>query len=272
MSALLLASAVGEGCIAVVGLIVAVISAVIFGTFGSPERERNLGAVGERFGGVYVPGFAEGDRVEFRVDGTPAHLNHFAGARGFPPFTRIRFDLAPAGCLRVFPEGIFASLRKAFGVQDIEVRDARFDGAFVIKGSPERWVCEVLDPETRQRINALASLGESVIGGAAIVIEAGPPGITVTCGKDLTGESRTLHAFVDHSLALFRRIATPGPNPVRIISASVGTPPGACPICANPLDAGARSCPACATPHHADCWNYFGGCAIYACTNRGGRN
>src|SRR5688572_24640795 len=38
-----------------------------------------------------------------------------------------------------------------------------------------------------------------------------------------------------------------------------------CPVCANAIGGAARACTRCATPHHADCWEYSGGCAIYGC-------
>lgn len=38
-----------------------------------------------------------------------------------------------------------------------------------------------------------------------------------------------------------------------------------CPVCANAIQNAERACARCATPHHADCWAYSGGCAIYGC-------
>lgn len=38
-----------------------------------------------------------------------------------------------------------------------------------------------------------------------------------------------------------------------------------CPVCGSDVDVPAWSCSRCETPHHADCAEYFGGCAIFAC-------
>jgi hypothetical protein len=39
-----------------------------------------------------------------------------------------------------------------------------------------------------------------------------------------------------------------------------------CPVCATPFEGvEARACPRCETPHHADCWEFAGGCAVYGC-------
>lgn len=39
-----------------------------------------------------------------------------------------------------------------------------------------------------------------------------------------------------------------------------------CPVCAGAItEATPRTCPRCDTPHHGDCWDYVGGCAIFGC-------
>ena len=38
-----------------------------------------------------------------------------------------------------------------------------------------------------------------------------------------------------------------------------------CPVCASAVDFDAVVCPRCSTPHHRECWQYIGGCAIFGC-------
>ena len=40
-----------------------------------------------------------------------------------------------------------------------------------------------------------------------------------------------------------------------------------CLICKENLTGSITVCPTCRTPHHSDCWQYNGGCAIYGCGN-----
>lgn len=45
-----------------------------------------------------------------------------------------------------------------------------------------------------------------------------------------------------------------------------------CPVCGTGISERPFLCPHCDTPHHADCWDYNGGCATYGCTGvPGGR-
>lgn len=42
-------------------------------------------------------------------------------------------------------------------------------------------------------------------------------------------------------------------------------PAAACPVCGDALGAAPRRCGRCDTPHHAECWDYVPGCAIFGC-------
>lgn len=54
--------------------------------------------------------------------------------------------------LHITPEGFFTGLGKAFGVQDIQVGDQRFDQAFLIKGRDEAKVVRLLSAEVRDEL------------------------------------------------------------------------------------------------------------------------
>jgi len=38
-----------------------------------------------------------------------------------------------------------------------------------------------------------------------------------------------------------------------------------CPVCGTDVIEQPKTCPRCATPHHRECWDYAGGCAIFGC-------
>jgi hypothetical protein len=266
------AVASGDGGAVFVVFFLFMIVAVLLTVMKGGRRKDNLKAAAERLHGVIVPSFWSGDRLEFAVDGVPAVLIHGAGGENRPAQTRARFQFTPPGILRIVPEGLFASLRKAFGARDIELGDPGFDGGFLVQGSPEPWVREVLDEPTRRQILRLAQLGASFWNGAHVSIEAGPGGVTIFCQRDLADDGSQLNAFLDGAVAVFRNLRTPVTEGISILPAEEHAVRGDCPVCASPLDAAPRHCPMCRTPHHRDCWEYFGGCAIYACVRRGGRS
>jgi len=56
-----------------------------------------------------------------------------------------------------------------------------------------------------------------------------------------------------------------------IAGAPAGDEEAACRVCGVALGRERVCCVACGTPHHPDCWDYNGGCAIYACGCKDGR-
>ncbi|HXX95007.1 MAG TPA: hypothetical protein VEN81_15380 [Planctomycetota bacterium] len=265
----LLASSRGDpplvffGIIAVLGLGVTLIT--------RSQRRSRMEAVAQYFRGQLLTSSWSGDRIELAVDGIPAQVSYDPGGRSRRTTTRIHFNFSPPGVLRIGPENFFASFRKAFGAQDIEFGDSRFDGAFLVQGGPEPWVRDVLVPEARRKIRELSEMGASWLGSPNVKIDVGPAGVAIFCEKNLTGETSNLIRFVQLATEVFRQIRTPVTPGITILSAQEHAEQGGCPVCACPLGPPVRRCPTCGTSHHADCWEYFGGCAIYGCARRGGR-
>lgn len=79
-------------------------------------------------------------------------------------------------------------------------------------------------------------------------------------------EVRTLVACMKRLAALSRVPAlTAG---VTILGEVVVADHGRCPVCRQAIAPPGIPCPVCRAPHHADCWQYWGRCAIFGC--RGG--
>lgn len=232
---------------------------------------KNLALAAAMYRGRYVSGgFLRNGWIEFEVDGSPAELTYCIGSRNAPPLTRVRFRWAAPESLRVAPEGSWAKLRKFFGAQDIQIGDRKFDEQFLIQGTSVAWAREVFDPPTRETLVALAGLGSSHWRPKGITLDAGPPGVTIYCLRDLVWDSRHLLRFLELSVQMFRRLVQTAPGEVRVLSAEQVAAEGKCPVCAQVLESPTRACRSCGTTHHANCWDYFGGCAIYGCTARGG--
>ena len=59
--------------------------------------------------------------------------------------------------------------------------------------------------------------------------------------------------------------ARPGEEEIRLGGLHVFGCNAACPVCGEEATGAVRTCENCGTPHHADCWEYAGKCALYAC-------
>lgn len=56
---------------------------------------------------------------------------------------------------------------------------------------------------------------------------------------------------------------------IELAAAAILEAGSTCPVCGDGLDAAVVRCDACSTPHHQECWDFAGQCAVYACTGTG---
>lgn len=111
------------------------------GMFG-PSKNEIWQALSEEIRGTYEDGgFWKGSRVEGRHGSWLITLDTYTQNAGQTSitYTRMRAPFVnPSGFrFKIYKQGFFAELGKAFGGQDIEVGDSEFDGAYVIKGNDE---------------------------------------------------------------------------------------------------------------------------------------
>lgn len=242
-----------------------VIVFVIFAALQSGARRSNLEAVARKFQGVVNTAWLSNSALEMSVDGVPAHLSYHAGSKNSSPYTRLRFK-APLGTrLRIVPEGFWESLKKTFGSEDLVLGDAGFDGAWVVQGYPASWVRGVMDAKARALVNRLAEFGRGFFAGPSVTIEAGGTGVLIAVPRSLVDDAGRLESFIQAAIDLFRAFRAPPDEGVKFVSAVELVAKGNCPVCEHPLGDSSRRCGTCATPHHGECWAYFGGCSTYAC-------
>ncbi len=234
------------------------------------RRKAVLRTAARRFDGKVTTAWLSDSELELSVDGCDAHLTYTPGSRNRSPLTRIRFQAPLPHRLRVVPEGLWETLKKAFGSEDLQVGDPGFDAEFAIQGAPSAWVRKMLDEPTRRRILRLSELGAGFWTVNSVTLEAGPTGVMISAPRDLLREASTLGTFIGESIALFRRLREGDAPGIEFLPHPEGDRKGLCPVCEHPFAGPVRTCEACATPHHAECWRYFGGCTTYACERRGG--
>jgi hypothetical protein len=133
-----------------------------------PSKEDIWRQLSTEIGGRLVKGgFAKGDKVQVSHGEWTLTLDTYVVMVGKTPiqFTRMRAPYVnPEGFrFEIYRRGVFSDIGKFFGMQDIEINDAAFDEAFIIKGTDERRVRELLaNPRIRQLIAAQDRIGLSV--------------------------------------------------------------------------------------------------------------
>ncbi|MBI4579527.1 MAG: hypothetical protein HY718_07495 [Planctomycetes bacterium] len=212
-------------------------------------------------GRVRGNGWGERPRLDFAVDGIPAEFVYSPG-----PWARVRFRWSAPGRLRIAPAGESAGARRLPGDLGYDVPE--FAGGYDVEGGPEAWVLESLSDETRGCVLALAALGAPTGGSVPIRIDVGPFGLSVFYRGNPAAEHELLTGFLSLSSRLLRGLRGDSPAGAPAESAEEVAADGRCPVCGVGLDGVLRRCQRCRTFHHGDCWEYFGGCAMYGCFSR----
>ncbi|MBI4861620.1 MAG: hypothetical protein HY815_15365 [Candidatus Riflebacteria bacterium] len=183
----------------------------------------------------------------------------------------------PALRLEVCTETALHRIGKMFGMQDLEIGDVDLDRRLLIQAAP----VEALDACVREGLKtALCQLvrvdewpnvvhisltpGRLVVQRSAWVLWAIPAWkqeeLLVRRLQEAVGA--VAKVLLDHVSAAETERAAQAPP----LELEAGT--ASCLVCGQSLGQQFVVCRRCDTPHHRDCWNYNGSCALYACGSK----
>ena len=167
--------------------------------------------------------------------------------------------------LELRPQGIGSRIGKFLGMQDIEIGAAEFDDAFIIQGSNEKGIREFLTPAVQAAILGVANGGG---GKLDLHLQLGGGSLRLTKHQHLSSEE-DLSQFVRACFVLLRQIQKPISDGIQFVDKpqqqQVLVKDTQCQVCGDPLQDKVVYCMKCKTPHHLDCWQYFGSCSVYGC-------
>jgi hypothetical protein len=258
----------------IVGVIVAL--AIAWSVAQAQQHAKTLERIAQRFRGRQEPGslFMRG-QVRLRFLGYPALLKYVQHGKNS---THTAFTITwaePSFRLEVYPQDILSGFRRLWGMEDIEIGSAEFDRSFFISGNSRSAVRDMLSAEVQALIWKLAQLGSAppIHGTRDIQVQFLGGVLTITKPRHLTSYEH-LEEFVTLSAELFQaalRTRTTGIEFVTTGPVEAKEPDAVesqCQVCGEPLAADLVWCAACKTPHHRECWEYFGGCSTYACGHK----
>jgi hypothetical protein len=233
--------------------------------------------VAYRFRGQVEPAtWSRYPRLGFTYEGRTVFVDTFTtGARkntGY--YTRLRI-VWPDRALRceLYPHGIFDRLNALFGMRDIEIGSPRFDGTYVISGSDAQGIRGLLTAGVQARVEALRryrtpDLYVSWEGGMLTVRK-----------QEVYRTFEDLQEFILLGLSLFDTAYATRSEGIQFVgelkqaAESVSDPFSLpldheviCRVCGEAITPDSVVfCQQCRTPHHGDCWKYYGACSVYGC-------
>lgn len=270
--------AVGMGFFVLLGVVIFAF-AISWQVHSRNELKNTYQRIAQRFHGrCNIVGLWDQPSINFVYRNAYALLDIYStGGKHKTYYTQFRISW-PDSHFRceVYPEGILSRLGKFIGMQDVEIGSPRFDAEYVIHGTDVRELREFLTFEVQQRIDKLRLFGSSsqsfrVDGAHDIYISVGGGQLLIK-KRGLIRDYAELEAFVLLSFDLFDQATQASTEGIEFVEAkpeaTLSLKEAVCQICGETVKLKAVFCRTCKTPHHKDCWEYYGACSTYGCGQR----
>jgi len=257
----LLGDAGTAGLAIILGVMIAVgLGMLAFQVRTSREAGAKIRLLADHLKGQVLPDRLWGvPSVGFKLGGYAARLDFGEEGRAFTRVS-VRIPTYTAGRLIIVPESLGGQFHRLFGVHDVEIGDRPFDYAFIIQAQPEAVAHRVFDPV--QRVAAMAAVRRLTAHGR-FMLRAEKGSLEIQY-HDLLVEEAPLLELVRAASDLIPCLLS-NPHTGIEYGESAELRDGHCPICATTLEEPLIRCRRCGAPHHRECWEYFGRCAVYAC-------
>lgn len=246
------------------------ISVLILVAAQQQQRQHLLERIAERFRGRVERGdWLNFPQVRLRFQNYPALLKFTrVGKHRYHTHFTITWPNPELRC-EIQPQTGLAGLKRLLGMEDIEIGSPQFDAAYFISGNGPALVRELLTAEVQAAIFKLAAFAPavfSVAGTRGVQVKWGGGVMTVTKPHYLS-TFEALEDFIARSAELFVAALASRASGIEFVG-EAQQPDAAqsqCQICGEALESDLVYCASCHTPHHRDCWEYYGGCSTYAC-------
>lgn len=250
-----------------IGMIVVVMVCVA----AANQRQRTAEAysrLAARYGGTCDPGgWMRCPTVRFLHAGVWVVVDVYSTGGKHPThYTQVHIHGRPTNVrCEVYPEGVWSRLGKLVGFCDIEIGSPDFDDRYIITGDDPAALRGLLTTQVQYQIERLRLF----LGNDNIYISFNRRELLI---KKLSfiRDYRTLVRFTELATRLYDLVGPGDEGGIEFVGDA--TPPdvteAVCQICGETIQTDFVSCRRCKTPHHHDCWDYYGACSTYGCGER----
>jgi hypothetical protein len=200
----------------------------------------------------------------FKV-GNRKHAEHYTRFRIVWPDRATRCE--------IYPHGLFDRLGALFGMHDIEIGSRHFDDSYLISGNDVQAIRGLLTAGVQARVETLRR------HRTPDVYVSWEGGMLTIRKQEIYRSFEELQAFILLGLSLFDAAYATRSEGIQFVgelkqaAESVSDPFSLpvdheviCRVCGEAITPDAVVfCQQCRTPHHGDCWKYYGACSVYGC-------
>lgn len=242
------------------------------------SRYRAYRQLAQRYRGRYESrGLTDPPTVSFAHGGSSVRVGLAPVVPGQPamPRTRVvtRFPQGLPFRLELVPAGRPAPPQPPKGTRPVNVGQAEFDRAFLVRANDPDIAREFLRPEpVRRVIEGLRRLAPP----SGMLLSINPERLLVQVDRNLGQHLSWLDAAVGAALALHdalrESVAARAAEGIAIVAAGPAPEeeagPPECEVCGDAIVGPHVVCTACRTPFHRDCWTFVGGCSTFGCLGK----
>ena len=175
--------------------------------------------------------------------------------------------------MEVYPEGFFNRIGKFLGgMEDVEIGSPRFDRDYIITTNEYSLLKETLTPEVQSTIEALRAME----GNRQVYVTIRNYELLIK-KLGLLDNVASLQRLTDLSLQIYDAALVGQEKGIQILDVKSHTPSltvgeaeedVVCQVCGDSIKTDVVFCRSCKTPHHQDCWQYYGKCSTFGCGER----
>jgi hypothetical protein len=215
-----------------------------------------------RFGGKFTRGgWFSKPSVRFAWHGTHVLVDVSKAGSGGGQCTQVLMSW-PDTMLRleVYPAGVWSRVSRFLGMDSMRIGAATFDEQYVINTDSPDLARRFLSAGVQWHIDRISRLL-----GTGDVLVAVERGTLMVRKKAFIRGYPDLESFVRLCLELYEQGLLTQSAGIEFVAGGGLDGPPKCQVCLEGIESDMVLCRRCQTPHHRECWHYYGSCTTYGC-------
>lgn len=220
------------------------------------------GKLASRFGGkLKRGGWFRKPSARFTWHGAQVEVTAHTASGGSGPQTVATFTWPdPNLAIEVYPAGVWSRVTRLLGSGSMRIGTKAFDEHYVINTSDEQGAARLLSPGVQWHIDRITRLFGT--GDIYLMLDDGE--LTVR-KRQFIRTHADLDNFVRLCLELYEQAMLTRNDGIAFVAGDKSDEPPKCQVCGEGVLSEMVICRRCLTPHHKECWHYYGSCTTYGC-------
>lgn len=162
--------------------------------------------------------------------------------------------------LEVYPAGVWSRVSRFLGMDSMRIGSMAFDEQYVIQTATPDEARRFLSAGVQWHIDRLCRL----LGTGDVYVRV-ENGNLIVRKRTFIRTYPELEQLVRLSLELYEQGLLTQSAGIEFVAGPGPEGPPKCKVCGDHIDSDVVLCRRCETPHHRECWHFFGACSVYGC-------